>query len=41
MDEWENVSYADIESLEGMKDPFAYKFKNTIKDYRALSDFAS
>ena len=38
-DEWENVSYGDVD-LDGMKDPYANKFKNTIKDYKALSEFA-
>jgi hypothetical protein len=39
-EEWENVSYADVD-LDGMKDPFANKFKNTIKDYKSLSQFAT
>ena len=39
-EEWQNVSYADID-LDGMKDPFGNKFKNTIKDYKSLSQFAS
>jgi len=38
-DDWENVSYSDID-LDGMKNPYANKFKNTIEDYRALSDFS-
>lgn len=38
-DEWENVTYADVD-LDGMKDPYKNKFANTIKDYRALSEYA-
>ena len=39
LDEWENISYSDI-NLDGMSDPYANKFKNTIREYRKLSSYS-
>jgi hypothetical protein len=39
LDEWENISYSDI-NLDGMSDPYANKFKNTIREYKKLSNYS-
>ena len=39
LDEWENISYSDI-NLDGMSDPFANKFKNTIREYKKWSSYS-
>jgi hypothetical protein len=39
LDEWENISYSDI-NLDGMSDPYGNKFKNTIREYKKLSNYS-
>ena len=38
-DGWENISNSDLQ-LDGMSDPYANKFKNTIREYKKLSSYS-
>lgn len=38
-EDWQNISYTEF-NLDGMSDPFANKFKNTIQEYKKLSKFS-
>lgn len=39
-EDWEKVSYGDL-NLDGMNDPYQYKFKNIIKEQKKMSNFAT